>query len=349
MARQDQSVSGGEAYQAGAGITVHKGMTEEQMVSIMTAMASQLSAFSQEANRKVDERLNEFRDAFLEQLSNPENEANTEAFSDPDYQYAVHAAQKSFVRDGSEKLRNELIGLLVQRSKFDSTDRVAKVLNQALETAGNLSKSEYAALAIYFILTQVRVGAASQANLFEKLSRYIAPFVDDLTDNFSCYEYLESQRCISLNAIMTRSLSDSLCKTYGALLGLGVEEAQILAIASPHGANSWTGLIGRNGNVNRPFFFIPQTLNEFTAKLTERGFVQDAVTEAGNLYNSAFASEADIAARFDAELTGFAHIKDVWANSHLQQMTLTAVGKVIAHSAQTAKSDFSAPQSIWVS
>ena len=350
MSRQDQSVNGdGKAYQAKGDITVYEGWSTSEVGDLLVKLASQMMTLTQGARHTADERLEEFKDALLEGLAKPENKANTQAFADPDYQYAVHTAQKAFVRDGSEKLRNELVGLLVQRSKFSAQDRLAKILNQALETVGNLGHSEHAALAIGFIFLNVQVGGLNQSDFFTKFSSFISPFVDDLTDNSSCYEYLEAQRCISLNGVITRDLTSMLHSEYGSFLGTGFDASELLAIPSPNGKTAWSGLIGATGNASKPYFFRSPDSQTLTKELVNRGFSPDAISAATNLYHSTLAQPNAVLERFDAEITGFERIKNLWGSSPLQQMTLTAVGKVIGHSAQTAKADFDGALNIWVS
>lgn len=319
------------------------------MMEVMVAMASQLSAYTQEADRKLNSRLDEFRGALLEEISKPGNETSSEAFSDPDYQFALQSAQKSFVRDGSEKLRNELVGLLVQRSKVDPADRVAKILNHALETVGNLSQSEHATLAIGFLFSLVKVGGINQKDFFSRFSKYTSPFISELTDNPSCFEYLESQRCINLNVIMNRDLSSILETEYGSFLGEGFDNTQLTSIPAPDGIKSWHDLIGSTGNPIKPFYFLSPNQDELSKELTSRGFEAESITLAATLYQSTRANVDAIVSRFDDEITGFSRVNELWKSTAFQHMSLTAVGKVIAHSALAARGEFETPLSIWVS
>jgi hypothetical protein len=347
--KQEQSVDGGKAYQAGGDLTVNQGMSADQVTEIMIAMATQLSAFSIDANRKVDERLVEFRNALLEEISKPTNGANTEAFADPDYQYAVNEAQKSFVRDGSEKLLSELVGLLIQRSKFDPTERVAKIINQALETVGNLSSSEHATLAIAFLFANVKVGGSGHPQFFERFSRYMSPFIKDLTSNVSCYEYLESQRCISINLVMTRDLAATMGTMYGSRLGQGFDWSQLTSAFGAENMNLMGSFIGTTGYADKPFFFDAESAEILSKDLAVKSISPEASAKILELFQSTLASPDAVSTRFDEELAGFSRVVELWKETPLKSMNLTAVGKVIAHSALTARGDFDAPLSIWVS
>ena len=205
MTRQDQSVEeGGEAYQAGRDLTVNHGMNADDMAALMVAMAKQLSAFTAEANAKLDQRFHEFRDEVLKQFSN-ETSANKEAFNDPDFQFTVKSAQEAYARKGDGDLKVELVRLLAERSKQQSGSRVANILNEAIKVAGSLTKQEMSVLAILFVMVHVGTPSqnANQTRAFHE--SMLAPFLNDMPNDRNSFEYLESLRCITINAIVTRT------------------------------------------------------------------------------------------------------------------------------------------------
>jgi len=205
MTRQDQSVEeGGEAYQAGRDLTVNHGMNADEMAALMVAMAKQLSAFTDEANAKLNQRFDEFRDEVLKQFSN-ETTSRKEAFNDPDFQFTVKSAQEAYARKGDGDLKVELVRLLAERSKQHSGSRVANILNEAIKVAGSLTKQEMAVLAIIFVM--IHVGTPTQNSIQTRAfhESILAPFLSDMPNDRNSFEYLESLRCITINAIVTRT------------------------------------------------------------------------------------------------------------------------------------------------
>ncbi len=348
MGRQDQQIEGGEAYQAGGNLTVTHGMNADQMAAVMLAMGKQLHVYLSEAEAKVEERLEDFRKTVIEEFAKPENDAKPEAFSDPDFQFVLNDAQKVFVRDGEEELRDDLVKLLVHRSKLDSKERTAKILNFAIEVAGSLSKNEYAALAMNFLFTSVKLNTKDRNVLIGQFRSYIAPFYQDLSDNQTVYEYIEAQRCGAINYLVTRGLTDSLVKEYSSVLSYGFTQKQLIEVYPDGDDKIFSGLTepaaGYRGNLR----FIDSNPSDLAAKLRERGMPEIAIGGATGLHNVSNPNEEQLTQIFSEEIEGFAHIKHIWDTTSLSKMTLTAVGKAIAHSSLTSRTSFAAPLSIWV-
>ena len=348
MARQDQSVEGGTAYQAQGNITVTNGMDADQMAAVMLAMGKQLHVYLSEAEAKVEERLAEFRKTVIEEFAKPENNAKPEAFKDPDFQFVLKDAQKVYVRDGEDELRDDLVKLLMHRSKLDSRERTAKILNFAIEVAGSLSKNEYAALAINFLFTSVKLHTRDREELIRQFSSFIAPFYRDLSHNQTVYEYIEAQRCGAVNHLITRSLTAPLVQEYSSVLSYGFTQKQLID-AYPGGDvkifDSLTELAaGYKGNLR----FKESNPSELAARLRARGMPELAIGGATGLHNLSNPNEEQVTRIFSEEIEGFAHIKRIWDTTALSKMTLTAVGKAIAHSSLTSRTSFAAPLSIWV-
>ncbi len=227
MTRQDQSVEeGGEAYQAGRDLTVNHGMNADEMAALMVAMAKQLSAFTDEANAKLNQRFDEFRDEVLKQFSN-ENSSRKEAFNDPDFQFTVKSAQEAYARKGDDDLKVELVRLLAERSKQQSGSRIANILNEAIKVAGSLTKQEMSVLAILFVMIHVGTPAqdANQTRAFHQ--SILAPFLKDMPIDRNSFEYLESLRCITINAIVSRTSESIMGEKFKAQFKNGEDGAAI--------------------------------------------------------------------------------------------------------------------------
>lgn len=348
MARQDQSVEGGTAYQAQGNLTVTNGMDADQMAAVMIAMAKHLQVHFAEAEAKLEERLTDFRKAVLAEFAKPENEAATEAFKDPDFQFVLDDAQRVFARDGSGDLRDDLVRLLVQRSQLDGKDRLAKILNYSIELAGSFSKHEYAALAMNFLFTTVVFQTQDQNMLLDQLNAYVRPFYNDLSEITTVYEYIEAQRCGNINYVVTRNVVEGLHKKYAALFSDGFDRKTLEGIQPGCDMIIYDNLLVSTGSQARPYRFAYSDPSELADELRKRGMPEQFVGNATGLHETSNPNQETFKQILLDNIEGFQRFLHVWDTTALSKMTLTAVGKTIAHSSLTSRSSFSAPLSIWV-
>ncbi|HEX8402938.1 MAG TPA: LPO_1073/Vpar_1526 family protein [Allosphingosinicella sp.] len=348
MARQDQSVEGGTAYQARGNLTVTNGMDAAQMASVMLEMGKQLHVYLCEAETKVEERLAEFRQSVMEEFSKPENSAKTDAFRDPDFQFVLSDAQKVYVRDGEQELKDHLVKLLVQRSQLDSKERTAKILNFAIEVAGSLSKNEYAALAISFLFTNVRLETKDRSALINQYSSFIAPFYADLSDNQTVYEYLEAQRCGAINHLITRELIGPLHQRYSSMISYGFDPKLLEDFSNDISTQILQSLSIPAAGYKGYVCFKQSDPTDFASELRELGASNPTIDRVTNLHTKVTPTEHEFRETMCEEIEGFDRVLQIWESTALSKLSLTAVGKTIAHSSLTSRSDFNAPLSIWV-
>ncbi len=318
------------------------------MAAVMLAMGKQLHVYLSEAEAKVEERLKDFRNTVIEEFAKPDNSAKPEAFSDPDFQFVLNDAQKVYVRSGEEDLRDDLVKLLMHRSKLDSKERTAKILNFSIEVAGSLSKNEYAALAINFLFMYVKLHTTVRSELVKQFSSFIAPFYADLSENPTVYEYLEAQRCGTVNQLVTRRLTDSLTKEYSSVLSFGFTYKQLVDSYPDGDVKIFDGLTELASGYRGNLIFKDSNPSDLATKLRAKGMPEHAIGGVTGLHNLSNPNEEQVTAIFSEEVEGFAHIKRIWDTTALSKMSLTAVGKAIAHSSLTSRTSFSAPLSIWV-
>jgi len=348
MARQGQTVDGGEAYQAGGNLTVVRGIDAEQMASIMIAMGRQLKVYFDEAESKLEERLASFRSAVLEEFAKPDNADGAKAFSDPDFQFVLNDAQKVFARDGSSEIRDDLVKLLVQRSKYDSKERLAKIINQAIELAGSFSKDECAALAVNFLLFHVKFQTQNQHTLLEQLNSFLSPFYADLSEIQTVYEYIESQRCATINYLTDLDVVDHYHKTYVALFAYGFDFDQLQEIHPGTDVVVYQELITATKDAKRPYRFVDSDPSELAGKLRKLGMPEQYINNATNLHNISNPNKEKFEIILRENIEGFDRVLQVWKDTALSKMALTAVGKAIAHSILAGRAPFHAQLEVWV-
>lgn len=348
MPRQDQTVSeDGEAYQAGRDITVHKGLTPEQMSEIMVAMAAQLGTYFAKAEATASQRVNDLRHEILAEFGSRDTDANSEAFLDPDYQFVVQGAQQSFARNGDEWLKKELVRLLAVRSRQESGSRKAMILNEAISIAGNLTKEEYSALVVGFIMKQVKVSRGSVDEIFDTLNSWLEPFVNDLPQDNHAYDYLESMRCVSINLITGVEFWDVITKTYRMELSQGFSlESLNNVLAVNGGARNVGRILVAVGDSQARFVAPDRTALE--ASLASMGFPAEGVRMLLKLHDTGLMSPDAIKSYVRARAPALASAESRWSTTKLHQSVHTALGKALAHSALVSRTGFDGELEEWV-
>lgn len=227
MNKQDQRVGdGGEAYQAGRDVTIHRGMSPDQMTEIMMCMARQLAFYQVEAQQTVEYRLTSFREEMLKTFAQP-GRGNPEAFRDPDFQYLLNDAQTAYARSGDEAVRDTLVDIIARRSLETERSRIALTLNYAATKAPLLTTNEFAELSLVYIVRYTQNG---NVNNFIRFCDYIRdsiiPFIRDISRENASYWHLEAQSCATID-ITELMLSNIWKQVYGGILGRGFNRDQL--------------------------------------------------------------------------------------------------------------------------
>lgn len=348
MSRQDQQVGeGGEAYQAGASLTVNRGMSTDQMAELMMAMAAQLQQYMAEARETFDQRCAELRDELIEEFSKPDTEADSGALRDPDYQFVLKAAHESYGRKGGEELREELVKLLGQRSMIETGTRPALILNDAIRIAGNLTSEEYAALAMTFLIKYVSVAGLLKAQVIATFTRILDSFLPHLPSENHSYEYLAGIGCLSVNLVSGVDLWHAMNTTYGFRFGRGFEVKELEdALAGAVPIKQLSGVLIRlDGDL---YWFIGPRKEEFEAALRDRGLQDDVIARLVTLVDSKLITDQDMKVELVSAIPAFNHFEEVWSKTQIKNSVLTSLGKTLAHSVVVSRIDFKGPLSIWI-
>ncbi|MDQ8029534.1 MAG: hypothetical protein REJ23_12480 [Brevundimonas sp.] len=216
MSRQDQNVAeGGQAIQALRDVNIQQGLSVEQMLAIMEGVERQVQRGIGQAEQLVQTRLEEFKTSVLTEFARSESGAKTEAFADPDFQHALHEAQKGFVRSGEQGLKEELVKLLAQRSTEPGRTRTALILNEAIQTIGSLTAQEISVLVVTFVFHHLQINNASDVSGVTKdYRKLLSPFAADYPREDFSFEYLSSMRCTTVNQISTNEIWGILVDRY---------------------------------------------------------------------------------------------------------------------------------------
>lgn len=147
-------------------------------------------------------------------------EVDYSAFEDPDVQYSLYAAQKSFARIGTSEMLHSLSKLVAKRIVQNDEDIAVRVaLDKAIEVIPFLSKKHLDYLALLFGVTQVKYsGIDDITKLKRRLDEFAALFSDA---DFESTYYLNMHGCLQLRLT---DVINRLSITYN------IEEARVKAV-----------------------------------------------------------------------------------------------------------------------
>lgn len=202
MANKSQNIRSeneGVIIQSAGDTNINAGLSTGQMREIVECLADQMPKYVKVAGEIVDQRLAVFKNEIIERFERDEN-ADREAFADPDFQYLLGEAQKSFARSGEQKTIEILSDLLIERSKVSAKTRKRLSLAKALSVVGDLTEQEIAEVVLAFVIRFVRfLDVKSPMHLAQILKRYTSPFIDNISADRNSYIYLESIGCGKLS------------------------------------------------------------------------------------------------------------------------------------------------------
>jgi hypothetical protein len=185
------------AVQSGGNTTITQGLSPEDMQKILLALGTQLTTYTAIAREIVDARLADFKEQLIEKFVDA-GTANSTAFMDPDFQYALTRAQHAYARSGDEGVCDILIDLIAARSKQTDRSRLSLTLNDAVEKAAVLTKNEFAELSLSYLIRYVNLGAVTLPSFGARLSQFVSPLLPDISTENASYQYIEAQSCGSI-------------------------------------------------------------------------------------------------------------------------------------------------------
>lgn len=334
MTRTDQNqkvASSGIAIQSGGDTNISNGVSTEQIQEIIQTLSDQLPKYAAIAAGIVDQRLKEFEKRIIEKFE-VDDQLNREAFCDPDFQFLLLESQKNYARSGDRDSLGLLEELLAERSKCAGASRQALTINRAVTIVPQLTCEEISILSISFAVKQVKlVNPYSLEIVGNFLKKAIDPFVDNFSDNYNAYKYIESVGCgvISMGEI---SLPNAIISTYDRLLRRGRDMADVARDAQDH----FEQLIGcgifelRSGfvhtNIDDP--------EQFKIAVENSGISLDEAQI--NSYLSSITScqnldQDEVIDRISEEYANFREISDKWSFSEIKKLNLTSVGSAIGY------------------
>jgi len=374
-------VIGGQKQEAGenatavqvenGNVTINKGISIAQMSEILLELQRLFVAFTADAQETAEKRINKLREEMLDKFSQPE-QANPEAFKDPDFQFLYRRAQEYYARDGNEITSDLLVELLAERSKIPKRDRMALILNEATEKVAKLTDEDVAILSLAFLFYQTGGGAVDYETLVRHYKMFAAPFIKDIQPLTSAYTYLESLGCISMDRLTRRDLRDIIFDNYDLLFTSYFDDNELLGLFPDTRTHTdITSVLAYRQKVNfKPFGgnplgensgmpemtsgdfewrFATLSTRDLKSKLAEFPLNDKQIERVVNFAHGKRMSREAAFAKLSNDVPELKTLQALWSSVDLQRTNLTSVGLVIGHASLSKQSpSFSAPLNTWI-
>ena len=150
--------SGSEITQIGTQI-VYQGLTPSEACNLATNMFMEnFPKLRDQAMEIVESRVEELMMNVTKKIEEKKIE-NIMAFAEPDVQYAIYKAQKSYARFGTQEMLSVLSSLIANRIEYNNDNICLKVaIDKAIEIAGLLTTKHLDFISLLFLVSQVKFG-----------------------------------------------------------------------------------------------------------------------------------------------------------------------------------------------
>ena len=323
-----------------------KGVSPDDMKTIMEALASQQVAYTAIAREIVDARLADMEDRILRRFAEDES-TRREAFQEPDFQYLLTRAQHAQARSGDPEIAETLVEMIAQRSKETTRSRLALSLNQAVERASTLTTNEFAELSLIFIFRYtVRNGLKNLPEFHGYLNSIFDPFIDDVSLEDSSYAYLEAQGCAT-RSIAGTGLDEILKANYPGFLSNGFERDQVSDVLSDDQISNRAILLPC---LNDPTKLQANGINKevFSEIALKNGLSDEQVEKVWGVHQRSLMGVDDMVRQFGPHVPKIAEAFRVWSEAGIGHITLTSVGIAIGYTNSVRLTDFKADLHIWI-
>lgn len=348
--RQSQQVSDNStAIQATGDVSV--GITPEQMLAIMGEIRNTVHVYGEQSQRLIEERFASFENRVLEKFKS-DSSARPDAFADPDFQYVVREAQKSFARSGDASLEDVLIDLVAERSKSEVRNRLTLTLNDAVEKAGSLTSTDFDNLAQIFIFQNVQNNAATNLrHLQQVFSEMFFPIYENASGTEMDFSYLGTHNCIVPGTDGPISSLDSyaiLKQRYpGALFrGVSIQELEsVIPVEHPFWLRK--GVVP-SAVADDLFVCIFGTEESIAASIAQTGVPAVFGSQYVELAKQHPMSRDEFIAASGEHSQRVSEMLDRYDLPYIKNSRLTSLGVALAHARMAKIELFDAPLSVWI-
>lgn len=349
--RKGQEQSGGDGainIQSGAttNLTIGLSATEARQIAIDVSRA-QLFEMRDIAQSIVDARLEKFTDAIIHQAKRRDSRA-LGALVDPDVQYAVSVAGRDFARSGESWLMDELARLLVERFMADGSTLRALALNEAISVVGRLTRKQVSTLTSIWMLHHVEeiVDVWTLEDLAVWITNELAPIISDACVHNADYEYLLYIGCIS-KGMMPCPVADILSSRFPGIFSNGIEVAKMESTLEEY----HSAILEHCDQIfytieEKPGLIFPRHASRAQVySWAENVYSLEAGDKLAALIEEAMMDTSDaIDLLMDVDDNSY----QLYEDTAMGEMSLTTIGKTIAHTHWASRSRQSKPLDFWI-
>lgn len=233
------------------------GMTPEQASQLAIDLFMQNFPQLQEIARKtVEERVEDFIKSFISKLQEKGINDFT-PFSEPDVQYILVEAEKTYARFGTKEMLDKLALLVAKRIEHDYDFPLKVVIDKAITVVPMLTEGQMDFLSLLFICYRVRF---TDIQNIEDLKIYWNELCTDFSKaDFNSFEYLNMMGCLLLDI-------SNLYEVYSKEYGINKEEIisempeTIKKLKGDYNTSQIGTIIGIiNAETKTKYHFSPQT------------------------------------------------------------------------------------------
>lgn len=214
----------------GQTVNVYHGITYADAKEIaLDVFKSNFIHLKNEAAQIAAERAEEITENILSKLSH-KDPVILQEFQQPAMQDALFTAQKEFAKSGDKDIGDLLVDIIVDRASVTKRNMLQIVLDESLLIASKLTVDQLDTLTINFLLIKTRrLNLRNFTDFKDYLTRFIFPFVDNLTSEHENYNYIEYLRCGHIRTGDYGQLENNLRETYKGFFSKGFTEDEVIA------------------------------------------------------------------------------------------------------------------------
>lgn len=190
---------GSEVTQIGTQI-VYEGLSPSEACKLATNLfVENFPKLQAQALETVNARVDELMTDVAKKLEE-KSITNMAAFSEPDVQYAVYEAQKSYARFGTKEMLATLSSLIANRVEYNNDNICLKVaVDKAIEISGLLTKKHLDFLALLFSVSHVKFGGINDIEQLKNRLLMLNSFYPNV--DTSVFSYLNLLGCLQFSLI----------------------------------------------------------------------------------------------------------------------------------------------------
>lgn len=162
----------------------------------------------EEAGKVAKERADEFCKELMKKLEKVDAD-NYSAFKEPDVQYVLYEAQKSYARFGTSEMLKMLTEMMSARISIGDETIMKVSIDKAIEIVPMLSAPQFDYLSLLFLCTRTKRESVKTLEQLKTHLDYLAEMFSQA--DFECFSYVDMLGCLQFSLHNT---VENLAETY---------------------------------------------------------------------------------------------------------------------------------------